>query len=155
MEGDTEVPNLSFCFQFQCRFIGVTFLKISKVVCSLCVHQIKVKILNTTGFQLALKQRTNVLLFFEKEVGEFIREDIAVTGITAGQTCFQSSLTLAAQITVSRIKVVEAIFQKSIHHTAGLLGIHLSVIHRQTHTTKAKILFDSFHNVFLPVVSIC
>ena len=50
MEGDTDMFDLSFLFELKRGLICMTFFKMIISLFLLCMHQIKVKIRNTTGF---------------------------------------------------------------------------------------------------------
>ena len=50
------------------------------------MHQIKIKIIYSTGLQLACKERPDILFLLKIKVCQLIRKNILVSRITAGQT---------------------------------------------------------------------
>ena len=58
------MADFTLRLQFQRRLIGTALFEVSEVVRALGVHQIEVKIVDTAGVQLALKQRPDILLLF-------------------------------------------------------------------------------------------
>ena len=44
--------------------------------------------------------------------GELVGQYVGLSGIAGGETFFQGNLTLAAEISVGGVKVVEPVFQK-------------------------------------------
>jgi hypothetical protein len=113
----------------------------------LSMHQIKIKIVHTAGFQLTLKERPNIRLFFEKEIGQFIGENVAVTGIAAGKTLSQGSLAFTVQVAVGGVKIIESRRQESVYHLTDLGDVHFFALHGQAHGSKAKALLDMFHKL--------
>lgn len=49
----------------------MALFKVFKDLRTLCMHQIIIKILYSTGFQLLLKKRTDIFLFLEIEICQF------------------------------------------------------------------------------------
>ena len=149
VEGDPEVTELSFFFQFKSRLICVAFFEIFKILCRLGVHQIKIKVVYSAGLQLAFKHRPDVFLFLKIRACQLIRQNIPVTGIPAGQTFTDRRLAFPVKISMGRIKIVKPVFQKSIHHTGEFLSIHFSVFHRKPHASKTEILLYIFKNILI------
>ena len=112
---------------------------------SLRVHEVKVKILDAAGVQLALEERTDIRLGLEEIRRQLVRQDIAVAGIAARETFAQRKLAFALQIAVRGVEVVEARAQKGVDHFRRLRDVDLFALHRQAHEAKAKILFDVLH----------
>ena len=69
--------------------------------------------------------------------------------MAARQTVFDRKLTSLTDLAVSRIKVVESLIQKIIHHLGNLRLIDFFPDHRETHTSETKILFYLIHSVLL------
>lgn len=82
MERDSKMTNLSFLFQFEGGFICITFFEIFKIFCCLGMHQVKIKVIYSAGLQLFFKKRSDIFLFFEIRICQFIRQDITVPGIS-------------------------------------------------------------------------
>ena len=74
--------------------------------------------------------------------GELIGENVLVPGIAGDQALAKSQLTLAAEIAVSGVKIVEAGGEKGVHHFAKLRHVHFAVYHRQAHAAKAEFTMD-------------
>ena len=113
------------------------------------MHQVKVKIVDAAGLQLALKERTNVFFFFEKGHGQLVGQNIAAARMAAGKTGFDRLFAFALQIAVRGVKIVETGVQKGVDHLTGLLDINRAVFHRQAHKAKAEVLFDLLHGAKL------
>ena len=92
MEGDSHVAYLPLCLQRKSIFIRMTFFIMCIVSCALRMHQIKIKILYSARFQLALKERADIRFCLEKITRQFVRQNIPIPRITAGQTFFPFSL---------------------------------------------------------------
>ena len=140
VEGDAEMADLALRQQLQRRFIRADFLVLTEAVLVLCVHQVIIEIINAAGCQLCIEQRTHVLRIRNKVAGELIGQDVAFTGIAAGQAVAQGRFALAAEVAVRRVEIVEAVCKERVYHPAGQLLVHLAVLHGQAHTAKAKFL---------------
>ena len=149
MERDSKMADLSFFLEFQCRLIRMTFLELFELFNILGMHQVKVKILHSTAFQLGLKKRADILFFFEEISCQLIRENIAFSRVTARQAVFDRKLTFSADITVCCIKIIKSLFQEIINHLTDLFLVHLFPDHRETHTAKSKIFLDLIHPLLL------
>ena len=57
---------------------------------SLRVHEVKVKILDAAGVQLALEERTDIRLGLEEIRRQLVRQDVAVPGVAAGEDSFSA-----------------------------------------------------------------
>ena len=49
------------------------------------MHQIKVKVVHAARLQLAFKEGTDILFLLKIKIGQLIRQDVAVSRVTAGQ----------------------------------------------------------------------
>ena len=87
-----HVAYLPLCLQRKSIFIRMTFFIMCIVSCALRMHQIKIKILYSARFQLALKERADIRFCLEKITRQFVRQNIPIPRITAGQTFFPFSL---------------------------------------------------------------
>ena len=145
VEGNADVADFPLLFQFERRLIGTARLEVLENLCALGVHQVKVEIIYAAEFQLAFKKRTNILFLFKICHRQLVGQNEPVSRIAAGETCFDCLLALALQIAVCSIKIVKARVQERIDHPAGLLDIHLAVLHRKAHVAEAEVLFDPVH----------
>ena len=145
VEGNADVADFPLLFQFERRLIGTARLEVLENLCALGVHQVKVEIIYAADFQLAFKKRTNILFLFEICHRQLVGQNEPVSRIAAGKTCFDCLLALALQIAVCSIKIVKARVQERIDHPAGLLDVHLAVLHRKAHVAEAEVLFDPVH----------
>ena len=139
------MADLAFPFQLQRRFIGTAGFEMIIIRQSLRVHEVKVKILDAAGVQLALEERTDIRLGLEEIRRQLVRQDIAVTGIALRETFAQRKLALALQIAVRGVEVVEARAQEGVDHFRRLRDVDLFALHRQAHEAEAKLLFDVLH----------
>ena len=148
VEGNAHMAHLPLLFQGKGRLISAAALKVLEDLRALGVHQIVIEIFHAAGGKLALKQRTDVLLLLEIEIGQLVGQRIPVAGITAGQTFLQRQLALALQIAVGGVEIGEARFQKGIHHAAGLRDVHFLLLHGQAHKAEAEISLEHIHRSF-------
>ena len=72
------------------------------------VKQIVVKILYTAGFQLGFQQGTDFFLGGEEVSGKLIGQNVLVPRVTGSQAFPDGGLTLAADVAVGGVEVVEA-----------------------------------------------
>ena len=141
------MADLPLGFQLEGGLVGPAGLEVGEAGLVLGVHQVKVEVIHSTGLQLAFEEGPDVRLGFEEAVGELVRQDVLLPGVTAGEGHLQGRLALALDVAVGSIEVVEAPVQKGVYHALGLLYVYLFPIHRQTHTAEAEVLFDSVHCV--------
>ena len=106
------------------------------------MDQIEVEVVNAAGIQLGLEQGQDLLLGFKAVEGQLVGEDVAFSGITAGEGFLQSLFAFAAVVGMGGVEVVEAGFQEGVHHGAQLFHINLVLFHGKTHAAEAEILFD-------------
>ena len=145
VEREAHMADPALGFQRKGGLVGAASLELFKVVGVLGVHQVKIKVVHAAGFQLAFKKRADVSLCLEIAVGQLVGQTVGLAGVAAGQALFQGQLTLAANVTVGGVKIVESLRQKLVHHAGGLGNVHLVAVHRQAHTAKAEILFHFIH----------
>ena len=145
VEREAHMADPALGFQRKGGLVGAAGLELFKIVGVLGVHQVKIKVVHAAGLQLAFKKRADVSLGLEIAVGQLVGQTVGLAGVAAGQTLFQGQLTLAANVTVGGVKIVESLRQKLVHHAGGLGNVHLVVVHRQAHTAKAEILFHFIH----------
>ena len=55
--------------------------------------------------------------------------------------CIAAIYCPCADISVGSVKIIESPLHKAVYHSTGLAQIHLTAIHRQAHTAKAKPFF--------------
>jgi hypothetical protein len=79
VEGETEMSDFSFCFQFCAYFISAAIAVFLIVVSALCVHKEIVEIFNAAGFEFFFENRANLLLGI-----------LRINGFTTGQWISQS-----------------------------------------------------------------
>ena len=139
MEGKTHMPNLPLLAQLQRGLVSPAALVLLKDILILGMHQVEVEILHSAGFQLALKQRPDLLLALEVVVGQLVGQHIAFPGMAGGQASADGRLALAVQVAVGGVKIVKTRLQEGIHHAGKLLPVHLAVLHGQAHTAEAEI----------------
>ena len=137
MEGDAEIPEKSLLLHSQSGFVSTAALIFGKGSFILGMHQIEIKIVYPAGFQLLLKQGTNVLLFFKKVHRQLVGQNIPVPGIPGGQTSPEGCFAFAVQIAMGGIEIVKAHIQEGIHHLGYSLQIHFLPNHWKPHTAKA------------------
>ena len=85
MERNAQMFDASLFQQLHGSFIGTAFLIFLKQIFVLGMHEIKIKVVHSADFQLALKQRTNLLLFGKMLGGKLVCQHIAFSGIAGGQ----------------------------------------------------------------------
>ena len=144
VERDADVLYSALRFQLKGCLVGSAALEFLKNVLALRVHEIEVKILHAAGFELALKERTYVLLFIKIRACELIGEDIALSRAALHKALPYGCLALAAEVAVSRIEIIKPLCKEVIDHLAKFRKIHLVAVHRQTHTAEAEILLYIF-----------
>lgn len=145
MERYTDMANLSFCLERKSCLIRVSSLEVGIVSRSLCVHEVEVEIVNSAGFKLFFKERTNVSFCLEEVRRQLVRQDITVAGVTACETGFECGFAPALKISVSGVEIVESRVKECVHHAACFLCIYFTVFNRQAHTSKSEVLFDFIH----------
>ena len=146
VEGNSHMFYFSFFFQCKSSLVCMALFKVFKDLRTLCMHQIIIKILYSTGFQLLLKKRTDIFLFLEIEICQFIGKNKLISFMSVSEACLNSFLTFSLKITMSSIKVVKPILQKIIYHLFGLLDIHFITVHWKSHVTKNKMFFCSIQH---------
>ena len=154
VEGNAQMADFSLRFQLQGCLIGPGLLVLLEALPALGVHQVKVKILYTAGLQLALEQGADILLLLKVVSGQLVGQDVAVPGVPGGQAFLQGQLAFSVDVSMGGVEIVEALFQKGIHHLFRLRNVHFLADHGKPHETKAKILPDIVKiSVHLPSVS--
>ena len=152
MEGNPDMPDLSLLFQVERRLIGAAAPELFKIFTRLRVHQIEVEILHAACLELALKEGTDVLLFLEIGLGQFVGENERLARMALDEAVAQRRLALARKIAVRRIEVVEALGQEGVDHALELRVIDLAPLHRQAHAAEAEIFMYVFKH---PLSSLC
>ena len=145
MERDAHMADLALGLEGEGRLIGAAVPVVLVVCHALGVHQIKVKVVHAAGCKLALKERADVLFLFKIGPAQLVGQDIVLPRVTAGQALLQGQLALALKVAVGRVKIIEALLQKAVHHLFCLLYIDVLADHGQAHTAEAEILPDLFH----------
>ena len=145
MEGDTEVTDLALSLEIESGLVSASGLVLLKIVSVLRVHKVKVEVIHSAGFKLAFKKRTDILFFFKVIAGELVCENVGLARIARGKGSLESRLALAFNVSVSRVKIVEARSHKYVYHFGELLGVDLAVIeHGEAHASKSEVLFCFF-----------
>lgn len=106
------MANFALGLQRKGCFLGTAFLKMTVIVRSLRVHENRSQIVHPADLQLALEEGANICFGIDEVAGQLVHQNVAVAGITAGQTGLQRQLALA----VSCVEVIEAYIQKSVYH---------------------------------------
>ena len=123
MKENAEMTDFALGLQHKGWFISTAFLKMTIRVLSLRVHEIEIKIVNAACVQLALEERAKICFGLGEVADQLARQNVMVAGIMAGQAGLQRQFTLALNIAVCRVEVIEACVQKSIYHTPRFFQI--------------------------------
>ncbi len=141
---------LALFFELKRLLVCAAFLEFNKIIVVLRVHQIKIKIVHAAYFKLAFKEGAHIRLGLEKACRQLVGKNVLLARITVDKALAQRLFALTAEITVRRVKVIEAGVDKIIDHSAEFFMIDLAVLHRQTHTSEFEILFYFFKITHLP-----
>ena len=117
------------------------------------MKNIEIKIVHSATLKLLFKKRNNILFFFKKVERKLVGQNIRGPGITGRQAFFDGQLTLAVNVAVGGVEVVEASVDEGVHHVAGLGDVHFPLLHREAHQTEAKVLFDLGKNLLHIILS--
>ena len=142
VEGEADVADLSLGLELEGGLVGPAGLEVLEVAGVLGVHQVEVEIFRAAGLELPLEQGTDLGLGLKEDVGQFVREQIAVSGIAGGQALAEGGLAFAAVVAVGRVEVVEAGLEEGIRHPANLGGVDLLAVHREAHAAEAEFAAD-------------
>ena len=142
VEGNAEVADFAFLFQFHCRFISLAAHVFGVVVAILGMHQVKVEIVHPAPFELVFKERPDVLLLFEIGIGQLVGEQELAAIKALGHAVPDGGFALAADVAVGGIEVVEPGGDEGVRHAAKLIVIHLALLHGQAHASEAEIAVD-------------
>ena len=113
------------------------------------MEKIKIKIFNSAYLKLLLKERTNLLLGLEKPIRKLVCQNVLTSVVTLCQAFSDCLFALTVYISVRCVKIVKSRGNKGVYHTVDLGGVHLSVLHRQAHTAKAKVSLDLLKHIVL------
>ena len=107
------------------------------------MHQIEIKVIDTAGFQLLFKHRTDVRFGIEILFGKLVGQNVAVSWISFGKAFSDGDLTLFMQIAMSGIEVVEASFQVKVKHFTDLIHDDVLVfVYRQSHAAETELVMN-------------
>ena len=118
--------------------VGAAALELLKAGGALGVHQIKVKIADAAGLQLAFKEGADIRLTVEIAGGELVGQRIALPGVAAREAALERLLAVAVQIAVGGVKVVETGVQKGVDHRAEFRIGALGSVAGQAHAAETE-----------------
>lgn len=120
----------------------MAFFEVCKNLGRLCVHQVKIKVIDAAQPQLTFKKLADLGFRFEIGIGQFVGQRKAVPRVTCDQAVAQGGFALPVRVAVRRVKVIETAVGKGIDHFVEFCGIHFLALHGQTHAAETEILFD-------------
>ena len=138
MERDSEMPDLSFRFEFQRRFIRMTAFELPIDIAILRVHQIEIKVFHTAELQLPFKERTDLLLRFEIRFGQLIGQQKAAAIVPLCDAIPDRRLALSVDISVRRVEIVQPRRNERVRHAGKRRMVYLAVPHRKPHAAESE-----------------
>ena len=116
VEGKAYVLYLSFSLQLLRYLISTAKLIFSVIISVLRVHKVEIEVFDSARFKLTFKCRADILLSLKEMGRELVSKHIAIPWIAGCKAFAQRGLALAVKISLSSVKIVEAVFKKGIYH---------------------------------------
>ena len=139
MEGETEMPDLSFRFLLQAPAEAVQPLVGIAVAAVLNgMQQVEIKIIQPAPFQLLVEDPVPVRFGFQAPRRQLGRHHETVPGMAFRQGFLYGLFRVPAVIDVRGVKIVHAGFQVGVRHPANVADINGSVLLGQPHHAKAQ-----------------